>query len=57
MTPAAGGAPLAAPQRVQYADGTANFMYLIGSQADGTLGWAAVQIDDLQTRAGDDPDR
>ena len=35
VTPAAGGAPLAAPQSVEYADGTANFMYLIGSQAAG----------------------
>ena len=49
VTPVAGGAPLAAPQSVQYADGTANHMYLIGSQADGTLGWAAVQIGNLQT--------
>ena len=24
-------------------------MYLIGSQTDGTLGWAAVQVKDLQT--------
>ncbi len=44
-----GGQPLAAPQRVQFAEGTANFMYLIGSQADGTLGWAAVRVDDLAT--------
>ena len=49
VTPLAGGAPLAAPQDVQFAEGTANFMYLIGSQADGTLGWAAVQVKDLQT--------
>jgi Domain of unknown function (DUF4397) len=49
VTPASGGAPLAAPQAVQFAEGTANFMYLIGSQADGTLGWAAVQVKDLQT--------
>ena len=49
VTPAAGGTPLAPPQAVQYADGTANFMYLIGSQADGTLGWAAVQVGNLQT--------
>ena len=49
VTPARGGAPLAAPETVQYPDGTANFMYLIGSQADGTLGWAAVQVSDLQT--------
>ena len=49
VTAAAGGAPLAAPQTVQFADGTANFMYLIGSEADGTLGWAAVQIGNLQT--------
>ena len=32
-----------------YAEGTAKFMYLIGSQADGTLGWAAVEVTDLQT--------
>ena len=44
-----GTVPLAAPQDVEYPDGTANFMYLIGSQNDGTLGWAAVQIGDLQT--------
>ena len=49
VTPLAGGAPLATPQDVQFAEGTANFMYLIGSQADGTLGWAAVQVKDLQT--------
>ena len=24
-------------------------MYLIGSQADGTLGWAAVEVTNLQT--------
>ena len=30
------------PQNVAYAEGSATFMYLIGSQADGTLGWAAV---------------
>ncbi len=49
VTPAAGGAPLAAPQSNEYADGTANFMYLIGSQAQGTLGWAVVRIDGLQS--------
>jgi hypothetical protein len=49
VTPLAGGAPLATPQDVQLDEGTANFMYLIGSQADGTLGWAAVQVKDLQT--------
>jgi hypothetical protein len=49
VTPLAGGAPLAAPQDVEYPDGTANFMYLIGSESAGTLGWAAVQITDLQT--------
>ncbi len=49
VTATTGGAPLATPQDVQFAEGTANFMYLIGSQADGTLGWAAVQIKDLQT--------
>ena len=49
VTPLAGGAPLAAPQNVEYPDGTANFMYLIGSESAGTLGWAAVQVADLQT--------
>jgi hypothetical protein len=49
VTPARGGQPLAAPEQVQYPDGTANFMYLIGSQADGTLGWAAVQVRNLET--------
>jgi Domain of unknown function (DUF4397) len=49
VTPTAGGAPLAPPQTVQFADGTANFMYLIGSEAEGTLGWAVVQVGDLQT--------
>jgi hypothetical protein len=49
VTGLAGGAPLAAPQDVEYLDGTANFMYLIGSAAEGTLGWAVVQVGDLQT--------
>lgn len=49
VTPAAGGEPLAPPQDVAYAEGTANFMYLIGSQSEGTLGWAAVQVGNLQT--------
>jgi hypothetical protein len=49
VTPARGGQPLAAPEQVQYPDGTANFMYLIGSQADGTLGWAAVRVGNLET--------
>ncbi len=49
VTPLAGGAPLAAPQDVEYPDGTANFMYLIGSESAGTLGWAAVQVADLET--------
>ncbi len=49
VTPAGGSGSAPAPQNVQLAEGTANFMYLIGSQADGTLGWAAVQVKDLQT--------
>jgi Domain of unknown function (DUF4397) len=49
VTPARGGQPLAAPEQVQYPDGTANFMYLIGSQADGTLGWAAVRVGNLES--------
>ena len=54
---APGGAPLATPQDVQFAEGTANFMYLIGSQADGTLGWAAVAGQEPADGTGDDPDR
>lgn len=49
VTPTKGGMPLASPQAVDYAEGTANFMYLIGSQEKDTLGWAVVRIDDLQT--------
>jgi Domain of unknown function (DUF4397) len=49
VTALAGGAPLAPPQNVEFPDGTANFMYLIGSEADHTLGWAAVQIGNLET--------
>lgn len=49
VTPAGGGEPLAAPQSVDFAEGTANFMYLIGSQSDDTLGWAVVRVTDLHT--------
>jgi hypothetical protein len=42
------GAVLAPPQSVEYPAGTAVFMYLIGSEADGTLGWAAVQVGNLE---------
>jgi Domain of unknown function (DUF4397) len=49
VTATNGGAPLATPQDAQFTEGTANFMYLIGSRADDTLGWAAVQIKNLQT--------
>ena len=49
VTPVDDDQPLATPQGVEYADGTANFMYLIGSQQDATLGWAAVRVDDLST--------
>lgn len=49
-TTAAGAANLvAAPQRVPLAEGTANFMYLLGSQAEGTVGWIAVQAAGLVT--------
>ena len=49
VAPVAGGSVLAAPQTVEYADGTATFMYLIGSQPEGTLGWAVVQVAGLQS--------
>lgn len=49
VTAASGGVPLAPPQAVDYAEGTSNLMYLIGSQADDTLGWAVVRLTGLQT--------
>jgi hypothetical protein len=49
VTAPQGGEPLAPPQGLEYADGTAYFMYLIGSRPEGTLGWAAVQIGNLET--------
>lgn len=49
VTSPQGGEPLAPPEGVQYADGTAYFMYLIGSAPEGTLGWAAVQVGNLET--------
>jgi hypothetical protein len=42
-------ANLSPPQQINFAEGSANFMYLIGSQKDGTLGWAAVAVPGLQT--------
>jgi hypothetical protein len=44
-----GSASLAPPEQLSFAEGSANFMYLIGSQQDGTLGWAAVAVTGLQT--------
>jgi len=43
------GTNLSAPQQVNFAEGSANFMYVIGSQKDATLGWAAVAVPGLQT--------
>jgi hypothetical protein len=40
---------LTPPQELTYPEGSATFMYLIGSQGDGTLGWAVVSIPGLQT--------
>jgi hypothetical protein len=34
---------------LDFAEGSANFMYLIGAQADNTLGWAVVNVSGLQT--------
>jgi hypothetical protein len=42
-------AALAPPEAVNFAEGSANFMYLIGSNADNTLGWAVVNVPGLQT--------
>jgi hypothetical protein len=43
------GADLLTTQGVDLAEGTANFMYLIGSQEDGSLSWAAVRIPNVET--------
>ena len=43
------GAAIAPPQGVPLAEGSANFLYLIGSQREGSLGWAAVKVSGLQT--------
>ena len=40
---------LAPPQEVTAAEGTALFLYLVGSQAEGTLGWVAQRVDGLQS--------
>lgn len=40
---------LAPPEQVTFADGTANFMYLIGSAEEGTLGWLAQTVTGLQS--------
>ena len=42
VTAAAGGGPVVAPQALSFADGSVNFLYLIGSERNATLGWAAV---------------
>ena len=49
VTDAAGAHVLALPQEIPFAEGTANFMYLIGDQAQGTLGWIAKQVTGLQS--------
>ncbi|MBA3288402.1 MAG: DUF4397 domain-containing protein [Acidimicrobiia bacterium] len=41
--------PIAEPEDVAFREGSANFMYLIGSAERHTIGWAAVVITDLQT--------
>ncbi len=43
------GTNLSPPEQLAFAEGSANFMYVIGSQKDGTLGWAAVAVTGLQT--------
>jgi hypothetical protein len=40
---------LAPPADVPLREGTANEMYLVGNQADGSLVWIAVQVSGLQT--------
>jgi len=49
VTDPGSGTNLTSPERLSFAEGSANFMYLIGSQKDNTLGWAAVAVTGLQT--------
>ncbi len=42
--PVAGGDPVVPPQQVPVTAGRAVVLYLIGSQADGTLGWVAQTV-------------
>jgi hypothetical protein len=49
ITDPASGTNLSPPQQVNFAEGSANFMYVIGSQKDDTLGWAAVAVRGLET--------
>jgi len=49
VTQAGTATPLAASQDVTLAEGTAMFLYLIGSQAESSIGWIAQRVDDLQT--------
>jgi hypothetical protein len=43
------GQPALPPQAVVFAEGTVTFVYLIGSQAEGTLAWTAVRVAGLQS--------
>ena len=41
--------PLAPSQDVTAAEGSALFLYLVGSQAEATLGWVTQHVDGLQS--------
>jgi hypothetical protein len=43
------GDEVVTPEGVDLAEGTVNFMYLIGARADGSLGWAAVKVPNAST--------
>ena len=49
VTATGSATPLAPPQEVTAAEGSALFLYLVGAQAEGTLGWVAQRVDGLQS--------
>ena len=52
VSEAGSGDELASPEQVPFAEGTANFMYLIGSRQDQSLKWLAQREDQLAQAPG-----
>lgn len=52
VSEAGSGDELASPEQVPFTEGSANFMYLIGSRQDQSLKWLAQMVDDLGQAPG-----